>query len=57
MFTPFSNTSLQVEEFKKSQEVWRKLEEVKIRRENEEIAKFSQRKEMWREEVRHKRFF
>ena len=42
---------MQVEEFKKSQEVWRKLEADKIRKENEEIAKFSQRKEMWREEV------
>merc|ERR1719319_170829 len=44
-------TKEQVEEFKKSQEVWTKLEDDKIRRENEEIAKFSQRKEMWREEV------
>merc|ERR1719509_733553 len=44
-------TKEQVEEFKKSQEVWTKLEDDKIRRENEEIAKFSQRKEFgenWR---------
>ena len=40
-----------VEEFKRSQEVWRKIEEEKVRLENLEIAKFSQSKEKWKEEV------
>ena len=43
---------LKVEEFKKSQEVWRKVEEEKVRLENLEIAKFSQSKEKWKEEVK-----
>ena len=41
-----------MEEFKKSQEVWRKVEEEKVRLENLEIAKFSQNKEKWKEEVK-----
>ena len=40
-----------VEEFKRSQEVWRKIEEEKVRLENLEIAKFSQNKEEWKEQV------
>ena len=48
-FSPFSQ---KVEEFKKSQEVWRKIEEEKVRLENLEIAKFSQSKEKWKEEVK-----
>ena len=42
---------LQVDEFKKSQVVWRKIEEEKIRRENAEIAKFSSLKEEWKGQV------
>ena len=41
-----------MEEFKKSQDVWRKVEEEKVRLENLEIAKFSQNKEKWKEEVK-----
>ena len=41
-----------MEEFKRSQEVWRKIEEEKVRLENLEIAKFSQSKEEWKEEVK-----
>lgn len=44
-------TKEQVEEFKRSQEVWRKIEEEKVRLENLEIAKFSQSKEEWKEQV------
>lgn len=43
---------LKVEEFKRSQEVWRKIEEEKVRLENLEIAKFSQSKEEWKEQVK-----
>ena len=45
------NTSSKIEEFKRSQEVWRKIEEEKVRLENLEIAKFSQSKEKWKEQV------
>ena len=41
-----------MEEFKKNQEVWRKIEEEKVRLENLEIAKFSQSKDEWKEQVR-----
>ena len=44
-------TSFKIEEFKKSQEVWRKIEEEKVRLENLEIVKFSQSKEKWKEQV------
>merc|ERR1719209_2020693 len=44
-------TKEQIEEFKKSQEVWRKIEEEKVRLENLEIAKFSQSKDEWKEQV------
>ena len=44
-------TSFKIEEFKRSQEVWRKIEEEKVRLENLEIAKFSQSKEKWKEQV------
>ena len=32
--------------------MWRKIEEEKVRLENLEIAKFSQSKEEWKEEVK-----